>query len=90
VTPTDYEQAGSCILGTPLANGPTPLRGLACRSRSQQALSAVGCWLGGQAVNEQLRAACWSVFEVYRAALAAGAGEVQAAGLLYLLLFCRS
>jgi hypothetical protein len=95
--------AWRCIQRTPIADGLTPLGRLWGRSRLQNALFAVECWLEGQAVDGQLRAmhdnvfeaalgmgrfeyhmtglraACWSVYELYQAALAAQSGDIQVA-----------
>ncbi len=85
--------AWTCLQKTTLSR----LRG---RSRLQNALLTVQCWLRGDAVDQLLRAmhddvfeaalgagrfdpqmtgpkaACWSVFELYQAALAVVAGEL--------------
>jgi hypothetical protein len=109
--------AWECVRGTPLSNGLTPLALLRGRSRLQNALLAVGCWLGNeplpgylQAMHDEvfeaalgvgrfesdmtgLRAACWSVFELYQAATAAETGELQAVArktAWSALLACRS
>jgi hypothetical protein len=66
--------AWQCVHKTPLADGRTPVGRLRGRSHFLDALLLVGCF---EPDMTGLRAACWSVFELYQAALAAEVGEAH-------------